>query len=88
MSKAEKIIQKLALPLIVIAAVFIMLAFVFMTKSKVDENNGYVRVINCIIVLHSEHDTQPVANDIENCYVQVEQQMHIKLQRYDTNVYN
>lgn len=66
--------------------VFIMLGFVIAywmianntIQSK--ENNGYTRVINCII---SKNATERIQSDIEECYRVVENEIGIKLQRYD-----
>lgn len=84
MKTSDRIIGKLALPIIAIAAVLLILAFVASTKSATNENNAYIRVINCIISIPAKNRTQ---GDIENCYISVEKDSRVKLQRYDTSGY-
>ncbi len=82
MKKVDKVINKIALPILAIAAMLLILVFVLGIKSKNEENNGYIRVINCIISIPATTRTQ---GDIESCYQTVENQTGVKLQRYDTS---
>lgn len=80
----EKFITKLALPLIGLAAILLIFIMVSSARARAIENNGYIRVINCIISIPATTRTQ---NDIETCYEIVEKQVDVKLQRYDTSSY-
>jgi hypothetical protein len=84
MKVADKIISKIALPTIAIAGVLLILLIVISTKGATQENNGYIRVINCVISVPAKTRTQA---DIESCYTKVEKDLGIKLQRYDTSSY-
>lgn len=84
MKKTDKVMKKIALPIIALAAIVLILTMLASTKSQTSENNGYIRVINCIISIPATTRTQA---DIESCYKTVEQQVNVKLQRYDTSTY-
>lgn len=43
-------------------------------------NNSYIRVMNCIL---SKNATSRVQQDIEDCYVRVERDQKVKLDRYN-----
>jgi Skp family chaperone for outer membrane proteins len=74
--------KKIGLPLIVLAGIVLILSFVASSKSTGEENNAYIRVINCIV---SYPATQRTQTNIEECYKTVEDQMHVHLQRYDSS---
>lgn len=81
---SDKVIGKLALPVIALACGLLVLVFVLTIKSSTKENNAYIRVINCVISIPARTRTQ---EDIEQCYVVVEKDLDVKLQRYDTSGY-
>jgi hypothetical protein len=85
MKSIEKIYSKIALPIIGVAGILLILVFVLATKGQSKENNGYIRVINCIISIPA---TTRAQEDIETCYSTVEKQVGVKLQRYDTSDYS
>lgn len=82
MGMTDRVMSKVALPIIVLAAILLVTVLILSTKTQTSQNNGYIRVINCIISIPATERTQ---GDIESCYVQVEKQVGIKLQRYDTS---
>lgn len=84
MRATEKIIAKIALPTIAIAAALIIVLFVASARATNNESNAYIRVINCIISIPATERTQ---NDIENCYINVERDLDVELKRYDTSGY-
>lgn len=77
----EKVILKIALPVIALAAGVLIMFFLLDTRDTSKQNNGYVRVINCVISVPATVRTQ---QNIENCYEAVEKDLNITLQRYDT----
>ncbi len=84
MKAIDRVFSKLALPILGIAGVLLILTIVLSTKQATSENNGYIRVINCVISIPATLRTQ---EDIERCYKTVENDLGIKLQRYDTSSY-
>lgn len=82
MSKTDTVIQKVALPLIALAAVLLIVLYIGSVKDTSKENNAYIRVINCIISIPATTRDQ---NDIEHCYSTVEHDLGVKLQRYDSS---
>ncbi len=83
MNKAiDKIIPKIALPVIAIAAVLLIVIMLQSSKDTGEQNNAYIRVINCIVSYNASTRTQ---EDIERCYVTVERDLNVKLQRYDSS---
>ena len=81
MNKAlDKVMPKIALPIIVAAGVLILVLMLASSKGTGEQNNAYIRVINCIVSHNASERTQ---QDIENCYVTVERDLNIRLQRYD-----
>ncbi len=85
MKTTDRIMNKVALPIIVVAGLLVVVALVLDTRGATTENNGYIRVINCVISIPATVRTQ---KDIEKCYETVESDLGIKLQRYDTSSYN
>lgn len=82
MSVVDKVFGKIALPLIALAGILIIAVFVLMSKGVSEQNNAYIRVINCIVSYPATSRTQ---DDVENCYQTVESDMNIHLQRYDNS---
>lgn len=83
MNKAfDKLMPKIALPIIIAAAVLLIFAMVTSSKSTGEQNNAYIRVINCIVSYNASERTQ---DDIETCYLTVERDLNVKLQRYDSS---
>lgn len=82
MKTTDKIIAKIALPVIGLAAGLLIFTFVASSKSTTEQNNAYIRVINCIVYYKPSTRTEA---DIEHCYKLVEGQTHVKLQRYDSS---
>lgn len=80
MTKVDKIMSKVALPIIALAGLLLVTFIVIDARSTTTENNGYIRVINCVISIPATVRTQ---DDIETCYDTVEKELGIKLQRYD-----
>ena len=88
----DKIMPKIALPVIIAAGIVLMfftISSLFAINShdhesneEIKENNGYVRVINCIVSYPPMSREQ---ENIENCYRTVENDLGIKLQRYDNS---
>lgn len=80
MTTFERVINKIA-PVVLVAAGLVLIAFfVIQSGATNTENNGYVRVINCIISIPATKRTQ---TDINNCYADVEKELGIHLQRYN-----
>lgn len=77
---ADKIIPKIALPVIFFAGMLMFAAIMVDTRGTSEQNNAYIRVINCIVSHNASRRTQ---EDIESCYVAVERDLDTKLQRYD-----
>ncbi len=65
-----------------VAAFIIVFVSVSNVQKINNESNAYIRVINCIV---SYTATTRKQSDIERCYVSVEKQMNVKLQRYDNS---
>lgn len=86
MNKFDKTVNKIfptiALPIIAVAGVLLIVLMLADTRGKNNENNAYIRVINCIVSYNASDRTQ---EQIENCYVTVEHDLNIKLQRYDSS---
>lgn len=79
----DKLIQKLALPIIAVAAVLLIIVMLAGSQDTTKQNNAYIRVINCIVSYPATSRTQ---SDVEQCYRTVENDLGIKLQRYDSSV--
>lgn len=82
MKAVDKVIGKVALPIIAVAGFLLIIAVVFSSQGTNNENNAYIRVINCIL---SKNAATRQQEDIESCYQTVEKESHISLQRYDGN---
>lgn len=78
----NKIIPKIAIPVMVVAALLIVFVVVDGSRKTSEENNAYIRVINCIVSYNASDRTQA---DIEKCYLTVEHDLDIHLQRYDSS---
>lgn len=78
----EKLVQKIALPVIAAAAILLIFGMVVSSQNTANENNAYIRVINCIVSQNISTRTQ---DQIEQCYVTVERDLDIRLQRYDSS---
>lgn len=78
----NKIIPKIAIPIMVLAALLIVFVVVDGGRRTSEENNAYIRVINCIVSYNASGRTQA---DIERCYLTVERDLNIHLQRYDSS---
>lgn len=84
MTKTDKIMSKIALPIIALAGMLLVTFIVLDARSTTHENSGHTRVINCGISVPATVRTQ---DDIEDCYKKVETELGIKLQRYDSSGY-
>lgn len=84
MKNFDKIFAKIALPVLVAAGILIIITIALSTEDTSKENNGYIRVINCVVSIPATVRTQ---TDIEKCYSTVEKDLGIRLQRYDTSSY-
>lgn len=78
----ENFIQRFALFIILFAAITLIGYFIIDGRATDNQNNGYVRVINCIISVPANTRTK---DDINNCYVEVETDLGIKLERYNNH---
>ena len=78
----NKIIPKIAIPVMIVAALLIVFVVVDGSRKTSEENNAYIRVINCIVSHNASGRTQ---TDIERCYLTVEGDLDIRLQRYDSS---
>lgn len=78
----DKIIPKIAIPIIVVAALLMVFVVVDGGRKTSEEDNAYIRVINCIVSYNASDRTQA---DIEKCYLTVEGDLGIHLQRYDSS---
>lgn len=78
----DKVIPKIAMPIIILAAILLVFTIVSSSKETSEENNAYIRVINCIVSYPPSGREQ---NDIEQCYLTVERDLGTKLQRYDNS---
>lgn len=79
----DRVIPKIAIPVIILAAVLLVSTTVSSSKQTGEENNAYIRVINCIVSIHSTGDGDPLDKDVDLCYTSVEADVGIKLKRYD-----
>lgn len=84
MKVADRVISKIAMPVIIAAGILLIAWIVLDAKGTTTETNGYIRVINCVISVPAGTRTQ---GDIETCYIKVEKELNIKLQRYDSSGY-
>ena len=66
--------------IIIFLGIFVLIVFTSSSNNLSKENNGYTRVINCVISKNAVSRSQ---GDIENCYQKVESDLEIKLHRYD-----
>jgi len=74
--------------LIVIASVlFVVLMFqVVRTNLAVKETSAYTRVSNCIVAKSAS--MKFTQDEIERCYIQVEKDTHVHLERFDFQIHN
>lgn len=80
MVTVDKIIGKLAIPIIAIAGVLLIIIITLSSQGTDNENNAYIRVINCVVSIPATTRTQ---SDIESCYLTVENDLNVDLRRYD-----
>lgn len=78
----DKVMPKIALPIIAVAGVLLVTTLLLSSKGTSEQNNAYIRVINCIVSYNASERTQV---DIENCYLTVEHDLNVKLERYDNS---
>lgn len=83
-SGVEKVFIKAAPWLIGLAAILLVLLIgsVNKTTDAVEETSAYTRVSNCVIAKVANPPT--TQEDVELCYVQVEKNTDIQLERFDT----
>lgn len=88
MNRIERMLSKIALPIIGVALVLlvIMLVRLNQTSRSVEETSAYTRVSNCIVAKVAEPPT--VQDEVEQCYVQVEKDTGVTLQRFDEQTGN
>lgn len=79
----ENIFIKLAPVVMIVAAVILVALFVEQSRTTqvIDETGAYIRVSNCIDAKVASPPT--TQEEVEKCYVQVEKQTGISLQRFD-----
>lgn len=82
MKTADRVMSKIAIPVIAAAAVLLVIALALDTRGTSNQNNAYIRVINCIVSYNASTRTQ---EQIEQCYTTVERDLNIRLQRYDSS---
>lgn len=78
----DKVMSKVAIPIIISAGVLLVILMLASSKGTSEQNNAYIRVINCIVSYNAVDRTQ---DDIETCYQTVERDLNVKLQRYDSS---
>ena len=78
----DRVMPKIAIPIIAVAGLLIIVLMIDSTRGTNQENNAYIRVINCIVSHNASTRTQ---DDIENCYIEVERDLNTRLQRYDAS---
>lgn len=78
----EKVISKIAIPVIIAAGMLLITALVLTSQGTTNQNNAYIRVINCIVSYNANERKQ---SDIDNCYKTLERDLGITLQRYDSS---
>lgn len=76
----DKVMPQIALPVIAAAGILLIVLMIASAKGTNEQNNAYIRVINCIVSHNASTRTQ---DDIEACYVTVERDLNVRLQRYD-----
>lgn len=88
LSSFEKVFVRLAPILIFVAAILLVITMSQLGKTKyaVKETAAYTRVSNCIVAKVANPPTTQV--DVEQCYVQVEKDSDIPLERFDSQVHN
>lgn len=80
MSRTDRVMTAFALPLLVVSGMVLIGMLIVGARNVTDDNNAYIRVINCIVSHNASERTQ---EDIESCYDTVERDTGIKLQRFD-----
>lgn len=86
--KFERIFVNLAPILIAVAAVLLVVLMYQLDRTKyaVQETAAYTRVSNCMV---AKVMTPPTTQeDVEKCYVQVEKDSNISLERFDYQINN
>ena len=78
----DKVMPKVALPIIIFAGLLLVFMMLSRGQTTNDQNNAYIRVINCIVSHNASTRTQ---EDIESCYIRVERDLRTTLQRYDSS---
>lgn len=78
---ADKFFERFSLFIILLAGITLIGYFIVDSRNTTNQSNGYVRTINCILSVPATTRTK---TDIDNCYTQVEQDLGIKLQRYNS----
>jgi len=86
-SRFEKMFVTLAPVLLGVAGVLLIITLFQLdeTKYAVKETAAYTRVSNCIV---SKGSNDRTSEDVEKCYVQVEKDSGIPLERFDQQVNN
>lgn len=82
MGTTDRVIGRIALPVIAAAGFLLIFSLIVASKNRNDENNAYIRVINCIVSYNASTRTQ---KEIESCYSTVERDTGTHLQRYDSS---
>lgn len=87
-SKFEKLFVTLAPVLLVVAAILLIITMFQLdeTKYTVKETAAYTRVSNCIVAKNSGAVRAP--DSVEKCYIQVEKDSDLKLERFDEQLNN
>jgi len=78
----DKVMPKVALPIIIFAAILLVVLMLASTNGTNEQNNAYIRVINCIVSYNASERSQ---DDIEKCCLTVESDLNVELQRYDNS---
>ncbi len=78
----DRLMPKIALPIIIVAGTLLLFFLFVSAKNTGEQNNAYIRVINCIVSYNVDTRTQ---EQIENCYTTVERDLDTRLQRYDAS---
>ena len=80
--KYESFLNRFGIIILIVAGLTFFGFFLLKSNNTTQENNGYLRVINCVSTVPG---SQRTANDIEKCYQSVENDLNVTLQRYNKN---
>lgn len=88
MNRIEEIVSNFIIPIFIVATAVLVLLMISLsnTSRHVDETSAYTRVSNCIVAKLAGATIPQI--EIEKCYVQVEKETGISLERFDMQTHN